>query len=87
MATMHDKIEQTVLQWAPAERLQLAERLLASVNGFATREIEQAWEAEIARRSEELDSGRVKPVPSRRVFAAARKKLNEFRKISAQRGN
>lgn len=48
----------------PAEaRAALAGSLLDSLDETVDQDAEQAWEAEIARRIEDLDSGRVKAVP------------------------
>jgi putative addiction module component (TIGR02574 family) len=86
MMTARVEIENEVLKWPPAERVALAERLLETVTDFATKEIELAWRAEIARRVVEVESGKVADVPSRDVFSKARKKLNEARQISSSRG-
>ena len=48
----------------PAEaRAALAGSLLESIDGAVDASAEEEWNKEIARRIEELDSGRVKPVP------------------------
>lgn len=53
-------IEQEAMRMAPRRRLRLAEKLIASVDGFATREIAQAWDEEITRRVEEIQSGKAR---------------------------
>jgi putative addiction module component (TIGR02574 family) len=85
MATAHIEIENEVLKWSPAERVGLAERLLESVPDFASDEIAQAWSEEIARRVEEVESGKVSCIPSSEVFSKARRKLNEARDLSSSR--
>jgi len=85
MTTARVEMENEVLKWPPAERVGLAERLLESVTDFTTEEIELAWRSEIARRVGEVESGKVSDIPSRNVFAKARKKLNEARQISSSR--
>lgn len=48
----------------PAEaRAALASRLLESLDDTVDTAAEEEWNKEIARRIEELDSGKVKPVP------------------------
>ena len=47
----------------PDERLALASELLASVEQPWTDEWERAWAAELDRRAEDLESGRVKGIP------------------------
>jgi len=58
----------------PAEaRAALANSLLESLDDAVDPSAEESWSAEIARRIEELDSGKVKPVPweaARRQIAA-----------------
>jgi len=58
----------------PAEaRAALAGSLLESLDDTLDPSVEEAWSQEIARRIEELDSGKVKPVPwadARRQIAA-----------------
>jgi putative addiction module component (TIGR02574 family) len=58
----------------PAEaRAALANTLLESLDDSVDPSAEEAWNIEIARRIEELDSGKVKPVPwevARRQIAA-----------------
>ncbi|HLB86532.1 MAG TPA: addiction module protein [Terriglobales bacterium] len=58
----------------PAEaRAALAGSLLESLDDILDPSVEEAWSQEIARRIEELDSGKVKPVPwadARRQIAA-----------------
>ena len=59
----------------PAEaRAALAGSLLESLDDKVDPSVEQAWSLEIARRIEELDSGKVKPVP----WAEARRQIAEM---------
>jgi putative addiction module component (TIGR02574 family) len=44
-----------------AERAKLAGSLIESLDDIEDESVEKAWDAEIARRIENLDSGRVKP--------------------------
>ena len=76
MSIAHVEIESEILKWSPAERVSLAERLLESVEGFASEDIDQAWRAEIARRVGEVESGKEPGVASRDVFADARQQLH-----------
>jgi putative addiction module component (TIGR02574 family) len=45
-----------------ADRAELAGSILESLDQAEDESVQEAWEAEILRRMEELDSGRVKPV-------------------------
>jgi putative addiction module component (TIGR02574 family) len=55
------------------ERLRLAERLLATFAGEPDPDAAEAWEEEVARRSREIEEGRVHPVPWSEVKWTARK--------------
>lgn len=85
MTAAYMAIESRVLKWSPARRITLAERLLESVEDFASERIENDWRREIARRVRSVESGGEKGISSRRVFADARKKLHEARKLSSSR--
>ena len=54
------------------ERADLANSLLESLDDATDSSVEAAWEAEIVRRMEEIDSGKVKPVS----LAEARRRLS-----------
>jgi len=57
----------------PAEaRAALAGSLLESLDDTVDSSVEEAWNREIANRIEELDSGKVKPVP----WAEARRQIS-----------
>lgn len=51
------------LALAASERAELAARLIDSLDQSVDDDAPAAWDAEIARRLSELDSGSVKPVP------------------------
>jgi putative addiction module component (TIGR02574 family) len=51
------------LALAASERAELAARLIDSLDQSVDEDASAAWDAEIARRVSELDSGSVKPVP------------------------
>ena len=51
------------LRLPKSARAALAARLLESLDAEIDEDAEEAWDAEIARRHEEIDSGRVKMVP------------------------
>jgi putative addiction module component (TIGR02574 family) len=55
----------------PEARAALAGSLLESLDDTVDASVEEAWSQEIARRIEELDSGKVKPVP----WAEARRQI------------
>jgi putative addiction module component (TIGR02574 family) len=56
-----------------SDRLRLAERLLSTCDGEPDSDAAIAWEEEIARRSRDIESGLVEPIPWSEVKGAARK--------------
>ena len=54
---------QKALALPPEARAALAGSLLESIDGPVDASAEEEWNKEIARRIEELDSGKVKPIP------------------------
>jgi putative addiction module component (TIGR02574 family) len=55
-----------------AERAELAEALIESLDGAEDESVQAAWDAEILRRMEDLNSGKVKPV----TLEEARRRLS-----------
>ena len=82
MTIAQDTIEKKVLNWPAARRIELAEKLIASVEDFAAPEIEAAWNAEIESRVAEIREGRAEGIPAEEVMKEARKKLHEARRLS-----
>ena len=63
-------LEAEALKLSSQERVELIERLIDSV--VPAPPLHPAWAAEIARRIDEIDSGRVEMIPAERVFAEVR---------------
>ncbi len=78
-------LEKEVLALPASSRVRIAEKILASVDDFATRGIAKAWEDELERRAEEIRGGRAEGIPADKVAAEARRKLNEARRLSSAR--
>lgn len=56
-------------QLPPEEREWLAEFLLIGDENVSAADVESAWDAEIKRRLDEIDSGAVKMIPGEEVLA------------------
>ena len=67
------KLLEEALRLPEGERLHLAERLLATFDGEPDPDAAEAWEEEIARRSRDIEEGRVQPIPWSEVKGTARK--------------
>lgn len=77
-----EQVTNEARELSPQDREQLLARLirdLEPVETLSTEEIERAWDGEIARRLEEIDSGKIKSVPAEEVFARVQAKLDEAR--------
>ena len=71
-----EKLLAAALRLKPRDRAALADRLVESLPPDP--DVEAAWEAEIKKRIDEIESGAVKPIPwsiaRRQIFAMRRKK-------------
>jgi putative addiction module component (TIGR02574 family) len=63
---------QKALALPEAERAELASTLIESLDSVTDRDVEAAWQQEIARRVEELQSGKAKTIPWKAVREKAR---------------
>jgi putative addiction module component (TIGR02574 family) len=73
MKKEEEKVIEGALRLPKSARAALAARLLESLDTEVDEDAEEAWDAEIARRLEEIDSGRVKMVP----WSKARRQIME----------
>jgi len=60
------------LDLPPRERADLVEAIAASLDGFA---LGEEWEEEIRQRVQDIDSGRVQPVPGEEVLSRIEQRL------------
>lgn len=70
-----ETIATQLLALPPNERLFLGERLVESVDSFASPEIAEAWSAEVASRLADYESGKVAGIPSAEVHAEVRRRM------------
>jgi putative addiction module component (TIGR02574 family) len=73
MKTDEAKLIESALRLPKSARAALAARLLESLETEIDEDAEEAWDMQIARRLEEIDSGRVKMVP----WSEARRQIME----------
>ena len=73
MASSIEKIEAEALQLSAAERARLIERLISSLD--LDPEVEEAWAAEVERRNNEVQSGKVSLVPGPEALAKLKASL------------
>ena len=85
MTTQAKALTKQALALKPKERIELAERLLTSVDGVTSPEIEAAGMKEAERRIKNFEEGREQGIPSEVVFAKARALLDEIHKAPHHR--
>ena len=69
------ELKKRAAQLSEKERAELALSLIASLDGPADPEVEEAWRLEIERRMAEIDRGEVRLIPGDEVFARLRRRL------------
>ena len=81
------KANALVAKLKPAERIELADMLYASLPRQYEKAVERAWKREIDSRLDEYEAGNLETIPSREVHAGVRRKLNAIkaRRISSRR--
>lgn len=62
MTTFAKRVLQDAMQLPETDRANVAARLIASLNDSQNPEVVEAWKAEIGRRLDELDQGKVKSI-------------------------
>jgi len=72
--TKTEKLIEEATRLSEADRIKLAERILATLDGEPEGGAAEAWAQEIERRSREIELGLVQPVPWSEVKEAAARK-------------
>jgi putative addiction module component (TIGR02574 family) len=71
-----ETLAEQLLTWPTSDRARLAALLLASLEPSEP-DVTEAWDEEIARRSAEMDSGRVQGIPATDVFAELERRMGQ----------
>ena len=79
MSPQTDKLIEDAIRLSEADRIRLAERLLATLDGEPDAGAADAWVEEIERRTREIEQGLVKPLPWSEVRAAMSRKVRDRR--------
>jgi putative addiction module component (TIGR02574 family) len=77
MARPLARIEEEVRSLSTAEKESLLRVLWEELDGPADPDVEAAWLEEVRRRSDEIESGAVKSIPSEEVFGRLRAQLKK----------
>lgn len=75
MSSNLDEITADAMKLPLKERVQLAQRLVSTIDEEVETDVEALWFAEAERRLEELRSGKVQGIPVEDVFRNAREAL------------
>lgn len=76
MSTSLDQLTADAMKLSLRDRVQLAQRLVSTIDDEVEAGTEALWFAEAERRLEELRSGRVQGIDSDEAFTTAREALN-----------
>ena len=76
MVTLSDKVIEDVLSLPADQRINLADRILASLNPPTDPEIDGLWAVEAERRIKEIEEGTVKLIPGEDVFSRIHQKFS-----------
>lgn len=82
MSATLEQVTEEVRELSLPDRKELLARLIRDLEpeeNLSPAEIEAAWDQEISRRVEEIDSGKVKLIPAEEVFARIQARLDEAR--------
>ena len=77
MTKSADALEKEALALPVRDRIEIAERLMSSVDDFAEAGLKLEWDREVEKRSEEIRQAQVSGVDSDAAFQEARRLLNE----------
>lgn len=72
MAVLNEKLLRDALSLPLDLRTALIDKLLESLNVPLKEDIEQVWAEEAEKRREEIESGKVEPIPGEEVFKKIR---------------
>ncbi len=77
MTDRGNQLLRDALELPPAERAELAERMLNSLDSVSQREIDAAWAAEVEDRIDAYDRGEMPTIPAEEVYRNWRKRLGQ----------
>jgi hypothetical protein len=76
MDVTFEQLAQDAMQLAPAERAELADFLVGSLETSQPDDLQRLWIETAAKRLSEIRSGRVRTIPGEDVIAEARRLVN-----------
>lgn len=76
MGTTAQRLQTELAKLSEADRAALAHFLIQSLQSESEVDVEQAWDAELARRGEQIKNGRATGEPADKVFCELRAKYS-----------
>ena len=76
MSVSAEKLRTKLSNLSDADRAELAHFLISSLDKGSDADAEEAWDAELTRRAEEIQSGRATGEPADKVFSELRQKYS-----------
>ena len=76
MTARAGKLRTKLADLSETERAELARFLIKSLEDWKDEDAEKAWDAELAKRAEEIKSGRAAGEPAKKVFSELRAKYS-----------
>ncbi len=76
MSIAVEKLKTAIAELTPGERAELAHFLINSIDPDEDENTEVAWDHELARRAEDIQSGQARGKPAEVVFAELREKYS-----------
>lgn len=76
MSVTAEKLRTELANLDDADRAELAHFLISSLDLGSDIDAEEAWDAELARRGEEIKSGQAAGEPAEKIFSDLRKKYS-----------
>jgi putative addiction module component (TIGR02574 family) len=76
MSVLAEKFRTELASLSDTDRAELARFLIQSLDTGADADAETAWDSELARRAEEIKSGRASGEPAEKVFSELRAKYS-----------
>ena len=77
MSALIERVYEEAIELSINDRLVLIDKLMHSANLPVQSDIDAAWSAEVAKRIQDLESGKAKLVPGKEVFAKIKERFEK----------
>ncbi len=77
MSTLNKDLLEEVLSLPSDLRMKLIDKLIESLNVPIQEEIDELWSKEVEKRVDDINSGKIKPIPGEQVFQEIRNQFQQ----------